>query len=499
MSENFQQDNYMSRKDYEASIGYGEARQLKSVCDEFKSALHSGASPRIEDFLSRIEPRLQEHAFAKLLALELEYAGDSDSNAAKVQGDYESRFPQHANVVSDLIVDEDRPLTDSDIRATGPSTHGMQLEETVEFSGDQDDKDDRAGAEASLPGNKRVPEEYCSFLSDAERPDELGRLGSYRILAVMGVGGMGIVYKAEDISQRQLVALKVMKPKLAVKSRAKKRFLREARAAAAIEHENIIHIHEVGEENNVPYIAMGYLSGETLQRKIFREGRVDARIVAKIGSQVAAGLEAAHVQGLIHRDIKPDNIWIQEGSEDVKILDFGLARSNEPNARLTQAGTVVGTPKYMSPEQAHAKDIDHRSDLFSLGSVLYHLLSGEAPFADTTVTATLVKVTKVDYEPIQKVRPDLNPEFAKYVSRMLQREPKRRPQSAQEVSDALKKIHDKLEAQWHRQRSAETVDLASAESTSDANTQESQNAAEPAGSAIRRFKQMFVPGKPKRK
>lgn len=286
--------------------------------------------------------------------------------------------------------------------------------------------------------------EQINFLKPPEAEDELGRLGGYRILKVMGVGGMGVVFLAEDPRLKRQVALKAMKPAVAASHDAKERFLLEARATAAIEHDNIVSIYQVGEDDGIPFIAMRYLQGESLQTKLSREEKLAPLEVARIGKQVALGLAEAHEKGLIHRDIKPDNIWLQQKTNRVKILDFGLARLHSEDTALTQTGMVLGTPKYMAPEQAKGEMVDHRCDLFSLGSVLYHLVSGQAPFTAKNVTGTLIKVSQADCIPIGELCPQLDAELAALITRLLSLDPDDRPAHGTEVVQALDAIETRL-------------------------------------------------------
>ncbi|MDV6032113.1 MAG: serine/threonine protein kinase [Phycisphaera sp. RhM] len=299
--------------------------------------------------------------------------------------------------------------------------------------------------------------------TDAPHSFESAQVGDYRLVDVIGVGGMGIVYRAEDARLRRTVAVKVMKPDVAANEMARQRFLREAESAARIDHENIVTIYQVGEHEGVPFIAMRHLVGESLRQKLKREGRIDPRVVANIGRQVATGLAAAHQLGLIHRDIKPENLWLEAETGRVKILDFGLARSQTSDVRLTQSGVVLGTPKYMSPEQATAKTIDHRSDLFSLGSVLYHLLSGHEPFGGTDSASTLINVTQAEFDPVEKVCPHLHPGLARIINRLLAKHPSKRPQTAREVAMTLAEIEQQLEVEYQenarRQSLTETAEL----------------------------------------
>jgi serine/threonine protein kinase len=292
---------------------------------------------------------------------------------------------------------------------------------------------------------KYLSEEDLSFLAPPRRPDEIGRLGKYRVLDVLGVGGMGIIFKAEDSTRERLVALKVMRPDLADSQSAKRRFLREAKATAAISHDHIVTIHEVGEHGHIPFIAMQFLRGESLQTRLQRERQLDQREVLRIGRQVAAGLEAAHRFGLIHRDVKPDNIWLEEGAGGVKILDFGLVRTDDYDADLTQAGLVVGTPRYMAPEQVRGEKLDPRCDLFSLGSVLYRMAAGKAPFGGSNPELTLRAVSQLNPQPLETLRPDLAPELARLIMQLLSKDRNQRPGSAREVSQSLSAIENPLD------------------------------------------------------
>jgi len=214
-----------------------------------------------------------------------------------------------------------------------------------------------------------------SFLEPCEKPDTLGRLGSHEITAVIGRGGMGVVLKGRDPELNRVVAIKVLAPELASNAMARKRFLREARAAAAISHDHVVTIHAINQTGQLPHLAMEYVDGQSLQQRIDCSGPLGLKEILRIGKQTAAGLAAAHAEGLIHRDIKPANILLENGVERVKITDFGLARAVD-DVSLTQTGVVAGTPQYMSPEQAQGKRVDHRTDLFSLGSVLYAMCTG---------------------------------------------------------------------------------------------------------------------------
>jgi serine/threonine protein kinase len=231
------------------------------------------------------------------------------------------------------------------------------------------------------------------FLQPSARPDSLGRLAHYEILEVLGRGGCGVVMRAFDEKLHRMVAIKVMAAQLAATSPARKRFLREARAAAAVRHENVVGIYAV-EDQPIPYLVMEYIPGQTLQQELDRLGPFDVPEVLRIGRQVAGGLAVAHALGIVHRDIKPANILIENGvGRRVKITDFGLARAAD-DASLTQSGLIAGTPMYMAPEQAQGRATDQRADLFSLGSVLYVMCTGRPPFRASNAMAVLKRVTE---------------------------------------------------------------------------------------------------------
>jgi serine/threonine protein kinase len=274
------------------------------------------------------------------------------------------------------------------------------------------------------------------FLTSSQKPGSLGRLGHYEVLELIGRGGFGIVARAFDETLNRVVAIKVMAPQLATTSPPRKRFLREARAAAAIRHENVVTIYSV-EEQPVPYLVMEYIDGQTLQQRIDETGPLGVREVLRIGYQIACGLSAAHEKGLIHRDIKPGNIMLERQiPQRVKVTDFGLARAAD-DASLTQSEVIAGTPMYMAPEQALNETIDHRADLFSLGSVLYLIVSGRPPFRAAGTLAVLKRVTEDTPRPIQEIIPETPDWLCATIAKLQAKDPNQRYQSASEVADVL--------------------------------------------------------------
>lgn len=304
--------------------------------------------------------------------------------------------------------------------------------------------------------------EELELLGPPREPDELGRLGNYRVLKVLGSGGMGVVFQAEDLRLKRLVALKVMKKVAAANQINRERFLREAQAAASIEHDHVVPVYEVNEDRGVPFLAMKLLQGESLEDRLNHTGIQPLEETLRIGIEIAEGLAAAHQRGHIHRDIKPANIWLEEGKDRVRIVDFGLARSANEDAKLTQENFLVGTPMYMSPEQASGdRVIDHRTDLFSLGSVLYRMSTGELPFkGKTTLNVLTSLVTKKPRNP-KDLNPDLPSVFADLVLQLLQKKPDDRPSSAREVVSRLTSIlespHQEEEPETDLDDSAEIV------------------------------------------
>jgi hypothetical protein len=264
----------------------------------------------------------------------------------------------------------------------------------------------------------------------------LERLGDYRILRELGRGGMGIVFKAEDEQLKRLVAIKVMRHALAADPEHRQRFLREAQAAAAVEHDHVVAIHQVGEENGVPFLVMPLLQGETLEERLQREGRLPPAEALRIGREVAEGLAAAHAHGLVHRDIKPANIWLESGHDRVKLLDFGLARAGDDATHLTLEGSVTGTPAYMAPEQVRGKS-EPRSDLFSLGCVLYRVCTGELPFQGADTLAVLAALAQEQPRPPHSLHADVPRPLSDVVMKLLAKKPEDRPPSARAAAAAL--------------------------------------------------------------
>lgn len=291
----------------------------------------------------------------------------------------------------------------------------------------------RAEADDTLPGSQPL------FLAPAQGPEEIGRLGGYRVLRVLGHGGMGLVLHAEDPQLERPVALKTILPALAADRTIRQRLLSEARAAAAIRHRHVVTIYQVGEDRGVVFLAMEFLEGEPLDRRLEREGRQPLAEVLRLGREIAEGLAAAHDRGLIHRDIKPANLWI-ETDGNTKVLDFGLARAANGSPSLTRSGAIVGTPAYMAPEQASGKPVDARTDLFSLGCVLYRLATGQPPFQGEDIISTLMAVATESPRPPRERNPELPEALNELILALLAKNPADRPNSARQMVEVIRAL-----------------------------------------------------------
>jgi serine/threonine protein kinase len=288
-----------------------------------------------------------------------------------------------------------------------------------------------AGAEE----NSHEPEEALAILTPTDQPLLLGTLGGYDVETIIGRGGMGVVFQAFDPVLERKVAIKVMASAATGTATARRRFIREARAAAAVSHEHIVAVHGVHEAGGLPYLVMQYVAGESLQDYLDRAGPLEMQRAVRIACETALGLAAAHAHGLIHRDIKPANLLLENGGS-VKITDFGLARTTE-DAALTQAGVVAGTPEYMAPEQARGEAVDQRADLFSLGCVLYALVTGQPPFRAATPLAVLRQVSDEAPCPVRSINPQVPAWLEELLARLLAKSPQERIQSAAELATLL--------------------------------------------------------------
>ncbi|MFK7768127.1 MAG: protein kinase [Mariniblastus sp.] len=286
---------------------------------------------------------------------------------------------------------------------------------------------------ASLDASRLV----IRHLAPSDDPQMLGRLGAYEISGVVGQGGMGVVLKAHDPSLSRTVAIKVLSPHLAVSGAARRRFSREARAAATVTHENVVPIHGVDESGDLPFLVMPYLKGDSLEGRIKKHGPLSILSIVRIGMQISAGLAAAHQQGLVHRDIKPANIILEDGVERLLITDFGLARAVD-DASLTRTGVISGTPEYMSPEQARGDAIGMQSDLFSLGSLMYSMCVGHSPFRARSSYGVMRRITDEEPRSIRETNENVPQWLEAFIFKLLRKRPEDRFESAKHSAELLR-------------------------------------------------------------
>jgi serine/threonine protein kinase len=284
-----------------------------------------------------------------------------------------------------------------------------------------------------------------SFLDPPNGPEEIGYIAHYRVIKVIGSGGMGLVFEAEDTHLKRIVAIKAMKREFVESYSNRERFLQEARSAAALESDYIVTVYQVGLAKDVPFLAMQMLHGEPLDARLTREAPLPLPDATLIARQITEGLATAHKHGLVHRDIKPANIWLEcdtlkRGFRRAKLLDFGLARTLVRKRNLTNAGMIVGTPQYMSPEQASGNEVDCRSDLFSLGTLMYVMLTGQLPFNAETSSATLIDIITKTPPRLSEYNSSIPVEIENLVLKLMSKQPEERPASAQEVVETLDQI-----------------------------------------------------------
>lgn len=276
-----------------------------------------------------------------------------------------------------------------------------------------------------------------SLLTPSQRPELLGELNDRDVYEVIGQGGMGVVLKVWDSKLHRFLAAKMLSPMLASNGIARQRFFREAQSAAAVVHPNIVPIYDIQTDHSVPYILMPLVDGGSLQQRIERDGPLPLVEVLAIGLQVAEALVAAHAQGLIHRDIKPANILLDSGGRRVLLSDFGLARTLD-EASMTASGIISGTPHYMSPEQARGETLDPRSDLFSLGSVLFAMATGHPPVRGSSPLEVLRQVSEKPLVPASEINETLPLWFDQLLNQFLNKEADQRLKSATEASELLR-------------------------------------------------------------
>lgn len=274
--------------------------------------------------------------------------------------------------------------------------------------------------------------EIDDLLESPRHPENLGRVERYEIERMIGRGGMGVVFKGHDSELNRPVAIKILSPHLAGHGTARQRFTREAKAAAAVVHDNVVPIYDIQAESDRPFIVMPFVNGVSLQEYIESHGQVGMRELLRVALQIASGLSAAHAQGLVHRDIKPANILLENGLNRVQITDFGLARAAD-DAAMTHSGMIAGTPHYMSPEQSRGESIDQRSDLFSLGCVLYFMATGRTLYRGEGPYSVIAQISNGNYTPVRELNDEVPAFIAEIIEKLLEVKPEHRFQTAKQL------------------------------------------------------------------
>ncbi len=405
----------MSASDSHANLSLATLKRLDAVCAAYEKAWRPDQPPAFAEFLANTAEPERSVVFRELLKLEAELRQRAGVDMPTEE--IARRYPEYAEFVTEFL-GRRVPFSES---VSGASGKGTSPHDTPTVAGTQ--------PEQSRPDD-------LAFLEPSDKPGTIGRLGHYEIQGVVGRGGMGVVLRAFDEKLHRIVAIKILGPQFSTNATARLRFEREARSAAAVSHDHIISIYQVDEVNGVPFLVMPLIVGKSLQERLDESGPLELRAILRIGNQIAEGLSAAHRKGLVHRDIKPANILLENGVERVKITDFGLARAVD-DATVTQSGLIAGTPMYMAPEQAGNEHVDHRADLFSLGSVLYTMCTGRPPFRATGTIAVMMRVIEDTPRPIREVNPDIPDWLCDIIAKLHAKKPDDRFQTAREVAELL--------------------------------------------------------------
>lgn len=412
-----------------------ERQLIWSLQDRLRVRLRAGESPRWRDLLAAVSPA--EHRKILPRILDFEIAERREQGDHIQLNDYAELLPEFADIVQACLSASSKP------EDAGTSTAQALQPTAVCIETD--------------PAQPASPQWAWPF--DApQSPEEIGRFGPYRMLKLLGEGGMGHVFLAEDTDLMRRVAIKLMRKELAVVPDFKQRFLREARAMAALEHPYIVPVYQIGEVAETPFLCMPFLTGETLASRLRRTKRLARPHALKLGVQLAEGLALAHHAGLIHRDVKPSNIWLtpstdsllpamssEDGFRDIRILDFGLVRIEKHGETITGSHDLLGTIEYMSPEQAARKRVDSRSDLFSLGVVLYEVCTGMAPFTRANPLLTIQALGTATPRAPRFFNPEIGIKLSDLIMWLLSKSPDDRPQSADAVLKELNRIIQKSE------------------------------------------------------
>lgn len=343
----------------------------------------------------------------------------------QLQGSEEAAVLSHIEICSDCRSVMEQMTGAQDLR-----------EEIEQHLADHPVDDPGAATEVESPGLHSDILQIQGLLGATDDPQMLGRLGPYEIAGIVGRGSTGVVFKALDRRLNRYVAIKMLLPAYSGNGPARGRFEREGRSIASVRDEHVIPVFAVDEHQGLPFIVMEYMPAGSLEQRIEEKGTLDTQEVVRIGMQIAQALAAAHKQGIVHRDVKPANVLLATGIERALVTDFGLARILD-EASMTRSGAISGTPQFMSPEQARGETVDHRSDLFSLGSVMYAAATGHSPFRSETVFGVIKRVCESTARPIRETNPAIKGWLCDFIERLHSKDPAHRFQTAQQVSDLL--------------------------------------------------------------
>ncbi len=432
-----------------------EFQRMDELCDRFEDALKRGERPTIEDWLADAGS-IRGELLPELVALKLDYrirAGEQTTAS-----DYFEQFPELIGeqiVAMRLVETEWRAMKARDPNASeerfrerypdfvpknpsqGKPVQTTSPMYTTSFS-------ETPGETATDAARSALADPMVflrGVLEPSDRSGGLGRFGDFHIQRILGAGGMGVVLEALDGKLNRRVAIKLMRPEVAARTLSYERFLREARALAAVEHPRIVLVHQVGEQNGVPYLVMPLMAGQSLGSRMKSESPLPISDAIRFAREAAEGLAAAHANRVIHRDIKPDNIWLEETADGihVRLLDFGLARDDAAES-ITQTGAICGTLAYMAPEQASGEKVDPRADLFSLGCVLFEVVTGTKAFPGTSVTSVLFSLANHTPPAAHSVNPQVPESLSAIIHQLLNKDRDQRPETADHVAHLLRSL-----------------------------------------------------------
>ncbi|QJW99091.1 protein kinase domain-containing protein [Frigoriglobus tundricola] len=367
------------------------------------------------EFLQRVTPKIE--SFAAVLNQDIGQCPD-----------FASILAAGATELVNLTVESNRERLSGTVRVPTPRKIAPPAPRTR--------PDLAADAPATVPGTRSKPPEFRPEFA-YKLPEGGCRLGEYEVQSVLGRGSMGVVFKAHDPNLNRPVAVKILSPEVSVAASARERFAREARAAASIQHENVVSVYAVREATGTIYLVMEYVPGACLETRLRLHGRMPEALLVATARQIAAGLAAAHAKQIVHRDIKPANVLLEAETGRVKLTDFGLARVASDENHVTAAGTLIGTPFFMAPEVIRGEPATPLSDLFGLGGVLYEAATGQVPFPGQTVSAVFRAVRTAAPASLRSMRPDLPTWLTALVARLLEKDPARRYASASAVIAAI--------------------------------------------------------------